>query len=285
MSTYVFKAMDLAGGKARGEVEAESKQAVSDQLQAARPDRPRDRRQAPLARDQHRRFLKRVKLQRPRRLLAPARDDGVLRHERSCARCTCSRSRRRQEAEGRDRARAQGRRGGPVVQRRAEPPPEGLQPAVHRDGAAGEIGGVLEDSLVRVADQLREGRLLRRQVNRRWSTRPSCSSVALSVMIALVVFLVPVFAGVFKQFATASRVRAAGDDAGHRRCFARRSPATGGRFIGGTGRDHPHASPGGSNRQPGPAPVGPLRLQDADEDRRRSSRRSRSRAGRARSPR
>src|ERR1700744_4264769 len=34
MSTYVFKAMDLAGGKARGEVEAESKQAVSDQLKS-----------------------------------------------------------------------------------------------------------------------------------------------------------------------------------------------------------------------------------------------------------
>ncbi len=34
MSTYVFKAIDLAGGKARGEVEAESKQAVSDQLKA-----------------------------------------------------------------------------------------------------------------------------------------------------------------------------------------------------------------------------------------------------------
>src|SRR5256714_11968383 len=32
MSTYVFKAMDLAGVKARGELEAESKQAVSDQL-------------------------------------------------------------------------------------------------------------------------------------------------------------------------------------------------------------------------------------------------------------
>ena len=32
MSTYVFKAMDLAGIKARGELEAESKQAVSDQL-------------------------------------------------------------------------------------------------------------------------------------------------------------------------------------------------------------------------------------------------------------
>ena len=32
MSTYVFKAIDVAGVKARGEVEAESKQAVSDQL-------------------------------------------------------------------------------------------------------------------------------------------------------------------------------------------------------------------------------------------------------------
>src|ERR1700677_3405910 len=34
MSTYVFKAMDLAGAKAKGEVEAESKQAVSDQLRS-----------------------------------------------------------------------------------------------------------------------------------------------------------------------------------------------------------------------------------------------------------
>ena len=32
MSTYVFKAIDLTGGKARGEVEAESKQEVADQL-------------------------------------------------------------------------------------------------------------------------------------------------------------------------------------------------------------------------------------------------------------
>ena len=32
MSTFVFKAVDLAGVKARGEVEADSKQAVSDQL-------------------------------------------------------------------------------------------------------------------------------------------------------------------------------------------------------------------------------------------------------------
>ena len=33
-STYVFKAMDLTGAKATGEVEAESKQSVADQLKA-----------------------------------------------------------------------------------------------------------------------------------------------------------------------------------------------------------------------------------------------------------
>src|SRR4051794_9513047 len=34
MSAYVFKAMDVTGAKAGGEVEADSKQAVSDQLKA-----------------------------------------------------------------------------------------------------------------------------------------------------------------------------------------------------------------------------------------------------------
>src|SRR5919197_2088107 len=34
METYVFRAIDLAGVQARGEVEAESKQAVTDQLKA-----------------------------------------------------------------------------------------------------------------------------------------------------------------------------------------------------------------------------------------------------------
>src|ERR1700678_1621224 len=34
MSTYVFKTIELAGVKAKGEVEADSKQAVSDQLKS-----------------------------------------------------------------------------------------------------------------------------------------------------------------------------------------------------------------------------------------------------------
>ena len=39
VSTYTFKAMDLAGAPMRGQVEADSKQAVSDQLRAARAGR------------------------------------------------------------------------------------------------------------------------------------------------------------------------------------------------------------------------------------------------------
>ena len=78
MSTYVFKALDLAGGKARGEVEADSKQAVSDQLKAARADRPRHRRQARLAGDRAR-LPEARQGDRAGDLRAPALDDDLLR--------------------------------------------------------------------------------------------------------------------------------------------------------------------------------------------------------------
>ena len=55
MATYVFKAMDLTGAKATGEVDAENKQVGRRPAQAARADRPRHRRQALLQGDQARR--------------------------------------------------------------------------------------------------------------------------------------------------------------------------------------------------------------------------------------
>jgi type IV pilus assembly protein PilC len=67
---------------------------------------------------------------------------------------------------------------------------------------AGEIGGVLEDSLTRVADQLEKEDALRRQVRSAMVYPAVVVTVAIGVMIALVVFIVPVFAGVLKQFAT-----------------------------------------------------------------------------------
>jgi type IV pilus assembly protein PilC len=65
---------------------------------------------------------------------------------------------------------------------------------------AGETGGVLEESLLRVADQLEKEDSLRRQIKSAMVYPGVIMSFALIVLIALVTFLVPVFVGVFKQF-------------------------------------------------------------------------------------
>ena len=65
---------------------------------------------------------------------------------------------------------------------------------------AGETGGVLESSLLRVADQLEKDDALRRQVKAAMVYPMVVITFAGVVLIALVTFLVPVFVGTFKQF-------------------------------------------------------------------------------------
>ncbi len=65
---------------------------------------------------------------------------------------------------------------------------------------AGEAGGVLEDALMRVADQLQKDASLRRQIRSAMVYPTLVIVFAVGVMMALVAFLVPVFVGVFKQF-------------------------------------------------------------------------------------
>lgn len=62
---------------------------------------------------------------------------------------------------------------------------------------AGETGGFLEDALVRVADQLEAASRLRRQVRGAMVYPAVVSTVAIGVLIALLAFIIPVFAGVF----------------------------------------------------------------------------------------
>ncbi len=66
--------------------------------------------------------------------------------------------------------------------------------------AAGETGGILEATLVRVADQLEADDALRRQVRAAMVYPCLIGGFAFAVLIALVAFLVPVFEGVFKDF-------------------------------------------------------------------------------------
>jgi type IV pilus assembly protein PilC len=65
---------------------------------------------------------------------------------------------------------------------------------------AGEAGGVLEQSLLRTADQLEKDASLRRQIRSAMIYPILIISFALIVMFALIAFLIPVFENVFKQF-------------------------------------------------------------------------------------
>jgi type IV pilus assembly protein PilC len=65
---------------------------------------------------------------------------------------------------------------------------------------AGETGGFLEDSLLRVADQLESQNRLKRQVKGAMVYPAVVCSIAICVLVAMLTFIIPVFAGVFKQF-------------------------------------------------------------------------------------
>jgi len=65
---------------------------------------------------------------------------------------------------------------------------------------AGEAGGVLEESLDRVADQLEKDDALRRQVKAAMAYPTVVLVFALLVLLGLIAFIVPVFVNVFKDF-------------------------------------------------------------------------------------
>jgi type IV pilus assembly protein PilC len=65
---------------------------------------------------------------------------------------------------------------------------------------AGETGGILDQTLIRVADQLEKDAALRRQVKSAMIYPSVIGGFAFIVLIALVAFLVPVFEKIFKDF-------------------------------------------------------------------------------------
>ena len=199
MSTYVFKAIDLAGGKARGEVEAESKQADSDQLKQ-RGLIVLDIADKHSSKNIELSFMKSVK---PTELAIFARQLSTMissgmsilralyvleeQTESAYLKETIVAVRKDVEA-GLSLSDAMGRH------------PKVFNPLFVAMTQAGEMGGVLEDSLQRVADQLQKDAALRRQVKSAMIYPALVATFAIGVMMALVAFLVPVFEGVFKEF-------------------------------------------------------------------------------------
>jgi type IV pilus assembly protein PilC len=65
---------------------------------------------------------------------------------------------------------------------------------------SGETGGVLEEALERISDQLEKDDSLRRQVKSAMAYPVVVFSFAMLVLIGMIAFIVPVFVGVFEDF-------------------------------------------------------------------------------------
>jgi type IV pilus assembly protein PilC len=199
MSTYVFKAMDLAGVKARGEVEADSKQAVSDQLKA-RGMIVLEISDKHASREIELSFMKSVgasELAVFSRQLSTMISSGmsILRALYVLEEQTESKFLKETIVAVRKDVEA----GLPLSDSMARHPKVFNQLFVAMT-QAGETGGVLEGALLRVADQLEKDASLRRQIKSAMIYPTLVVVFAVGVMMALVAFLVPVFEGVFKQF-------------------------------------------------------------------------------------
>jgi type IV pilus assembly protein PilC len=199
MSTFVFKAIDLSGGKARGEVEADSKQAVSDQLKQ-RGLIVLDIADKHSSREIELQFLKRVKandLAVFSRQLSTMISSGmsILRALYVLEEQTDSKFLKETIVAVRKDVEA-----GLSLSDSMSRHPKVFSPLFVAMTKAGETGGVLEDALIRVADQLQKDAALRRQIKSAMVYPALVVTFAVGVMMALVAFLVPVFEGVFKQF-------------------------------------------------------------------------------------
>ncbi|MGA2320009.1 MAG: type II secretion system F family protein [Solirubrobacteraceae bacterium] len=199
MSTYVFKAMDLAGVKARGEVEADSKQAVSDQLKQ-RGLIVLDIADKHASREIQLGFMKSVsatELAIFSRQLSTMISSGmsILRSLYVLEEQTESKFLKETIVAVRKDVEA-----GLSLSDAMSRHPKVFNPLFVAMTQAGEMGGVLENALLRVADQLQKDASLRRQIRSAMVYPTLVIIFAIGVMMGLVAFLVPVFEGVFKQF-------------------------------------------------------------------------------------
>ncbi len=199
MSTFVFKAMDLAGVKANGEIEADSKQAVSDQLRA-RGLIVLDVGDKYSSREIELSFLKSVKASELAvfaRQLATMISSGmsILRALYVLEDQTESKFLKETIVAVRKDVES-----GRLLSQAMSQHPKVFNPLFIAMTQAGETGGVLEGALLRVADQLEQDASLKRQVKSAMIYPALVVVFAVGVMMALCAFLIPVFIGVFKQF-------------------------------------------------------------------------------------
>jgi type IV pilus assembly protein PilC len=200
MATYAFKALDLAGSPTKGEIEAADKQTVASQLRSkGLIVVDIEEQAAPNAGDLLARF-KRVKaddLVIASRQLATMVQSGMslLRALYVIEEQTESDKLREVWIEVRKDVEA-----GLALSDALRKHPDVFNELYVAMVQAGETGGILDLTLVRVATQLEKDAALRRQIKAAMIYPSLIGGFALIVLIALVAFLVPVFEKIFEDF-------------------------------------------------------------------------------------
>ena len=200
MSSFTFKALDLAGTPTRGEVEAETKLAVASQLRARGLIVTDIVEQTPANAGDLLAGFKKVKaaeLTIATRQLATMISSGMSLLRTLYVLEEQTENEKLKEAFVAVRKDVEAGLAFSDALRR--------HPKIFNDlyvamVAAGETGGIMESTLLRVADQLEKDDSLRRQIKAAMIYPSVIGGFALLVLVALITFLVPVFEQVFQDF-------------------------------------------------------------------------------------
>jgi len=200
MAIFVFKALDLAGVSTRGEIDAETKQVVAAQLRAKGLIVTDIDEQKPASAGDLLANFRKVK---PAELTIASRQLATMISSGMSLLRTLYVIEAQTESELLKETWVQVRKD--VEAGLSFSDALARHPNVFNDlyvamVAAGETGGILESTLIRVADQLEKDDALRRQIKAAMVYPTLIGGFALLVLIALVAFLVPVFEDVFKDF-------------------------------------------------------------------------------------
>jgi type IV pilus assembly protein PilC len=201
MATFTFKAVDLAGVPARGELEADSKQSVTDQL--------RERGLIVLDINEQKTTISNADLFERFKRIKPAELTVMTRQLATMVASGMSILRAFHVLE--DQTENEKLKGildqvrmdieaGISMSDALEKHPDTFDDLYIAMTRTGETAGMLEESLDRIADQMEKRDSLRRQIRAAMAYPLMIGGFAGVVLLALVAFLVPVFEDVFKDF-------------------------------------------------------------------------------------
>src|ERR671915_2388149 len=200
MASYAFKALDLAGASTKGEMEAGDKQAVAAQLRSKGLIVVDIEEQTPASAGDILARFRRVKADElviATRQLATMVNSGMslLRSLYIIEEQTENDKLREVWIDVRKDVEA-----GLAFSDALRKHPDLFNDLYVAMVEAGETGGILDSTLIRVADQLEKDAALKRQIKAAMMYPSLIGGFAFVVLIALVAFLVPVFEKVFSDF-------------------------------------------------------------------------------------